>query len=484
MGIIPYVPYLLQQKALTHLSATDYSEIVGNKTNPIGFIPDCFEYSICVDYLSLTVKWEDFGVGRHRLSQIISNREAISYRQKILNYVIHFLDDFYRQERIPLDWLLKDELPASASGWKPHTGKRFYKNSIQSPYGVVINYSGDGQINSDTINLVFSGEALRRLRFSYQLELMYKLSLMNFRARRIDTAYDVFSEVSVGNFIEVAEKGDVFGIQAGKNSYYKTCGTYAGSTLEFGSRSSQKFARIYDAGFKHCKDLIDRLPFNWTRIECEFKDEKAVEVFNWITKIYASSGRFQAMYAQKLAGSHLQFDADKGDFELLVFDGWQIDEKVWHSYFSLWRSLILSVFDLRKDKKGGNGKRERCQRYEFFDKIVDSEVRFQFTEGDNLSGNAHPVSRAVKWIRKQVAGSLSGLLAHCAEFNIDFTELIEVICYQWMGKQPDKKLERHLTNFCQPDSIMYNPLGLDFLLGESRAGVVSGGAGYEIALGN
>lgn len=486
--IIMHIPHLLQQRAKAHLSNSEYSQIVGYKTKPVGFIPDCYEYSICVDYLSLTVKWSDFGVGRHRLAQIVSNQEAISNRQKILNYVVHFLDEFYQRKKMPLDWLLSDEMvykPFSDSGyWKPGKGKNFYRRSIRSSYDVEIHYSGDNETNSDTLNLVFNGTALRQLRFSYQLELIYKLSLMNFRATRIDTAYDIFSEISVRDFVEVEAKKDIFGVQVEKCKYYSNPAIPGEETLYLGSRSSHKLARIYDAGSKHCKALIDRLPFNWTRIECEFKKEKAFEVVNVLNKIYASSGRFQAMYAQKMVGTHQQFNLDTGEFELLVFDGWQLDDDVWKNYFGLWRSLILSVFDLRKDKDAGHGKSERCPRYEFFDKIVDGEIKFKFTEGDSLSGNIHPVSKAVKWIRKQVAGSLSGLLVHCAEFNINFTELIEVICYEWMGRQRDKKLDDHLKNFCEPDGIIYNPLGLDMILDSTQADLLSSGFGFEMVLAN
>lgn len=368
---MPYIPANLLEKSKKFLSSSALNNLYPGCTGAYGFAPTPSkspDSQISLDYISLTSSFissgiDDSGLEISHYSLKQMNVSGVSYRQKCINFLASFVHNFFLKSPLKITHLLSDnQLLHDCRYWKVSKGISFYSKSLTHTSGVRINFSELGELNHDSINIVFPGEALRALTFQTQLQILYKLLWFGFKPSRLDFAYDSFSHQSVGDYYKICENGNFFGVRSDSVHYHKKLNS-RGETLYLGSRQSEKMMRIYDAGVKHCRKLIDSLPFNWTRFEAEIKGKKVKEIAKLLKYSYEEllkEGQlFNDCYILKPFTSLAIVPEGLGEIKIFDENDFLEVPKFWEQYYQIWRGILLGVVDFR-DKISPH--KDRCPR--------------------------------------------------------------------------------------------------------------------------
>lgn len=195
------------------------------------------------------------------------------------------------QTAFALDWLsatTKDHSLSQVIGklsfgisqedWMSGKGMNSYQFSVRHPLGHRISWSNTR--DDMGINSLFTGMPLKELfdRGVNTLDIVRWMHNEGFKFRRLDLAIDVFGvDIDLEELQRLKFKGSI----NKKPCLYKDgpdC--EEGSTLEIGSRKSDKWMRIYDkAAQMGMKDTF------WTRFEIQCEDRVAIQVGEKIAKL-------------------------------------------------------------------------------------------------------------------------------------------------------------------------------------------------------
>jgi hypothetical protein len=185
--------------------------------------------------------------------------------------------------------------PDTWSECKPHNG---YKYAVNHPVG----YTGmAGRADMGT-HIIFPGNALQGGRVgALKTEgLFWSLFAKNARFTRIDLAIDaVDSRLSLDDLPAAYAMGEVTGAPRKWSFIHNNQG---GRTLCIGSRTSERYMRVYDKASEQRSQDIAPPTDDWIRIELETKGEKAHHV-----GYFLNSSRDPALVARSEIQAFLDF---------------------------------------------------------------------------------------------------------------------------------------------------------------------------------
>lgn len=182
---------------------------------------------------------------------------------------------------------------------KPDVGRFGYKRAVRFSSGAVIMF--DGATETMGAHYVYSGQALANLDEVFQDGGQHVLAWhlgKGHKCTRIDLAIDIWDTPSFLPEIRgKAERNEFSGTARSATIVSSSDG--AGLTVYVGSRSSERFVRIYN---KAAQTGTDR---PWVRIECEVKGDSARAVGGAI--LHAGNGGL-SLVAQSVIGRVVHFD--------------------------------------------------------------------------------------------------------------------------------------------------------------------------------
>ncbi len=172
-------------------------------------------------------------------------------------------------------------LPPWESGidGKPDVGRFGYRSARRFPSGMVVMYNG--ATSTMGWHYIYSGSALKNLDEVFQDGGMHVLEWHAGKAHkctRIDLAIDVYNSPDLLPTIRgMAEHHEWYGTAHSATTIKSSDGK--GTTVYVGSRTSERFVRIYDKAAQ----LGQR--GDWTRIEAEVKSDSARQVARAIVEL-------------------------------------------------------------------------------------------------------------------------------------------------------------------------------------------------------
>lgn len=152
---------------------------------------------------------------------------------------------------------------------KPDVGRFGYRRASRFPSGLIVMF--DGATDTMGSHYVYSGQALAALTIDKEdggISIIDWHEANGHKCTRIDLAIDVFDDPSFLPQIRgMADNNEFSGTARSATIVSSSDG--AGLTVYMGSRTSQRFVRIYN---KAAQTGTDR---PWVRIECEVKSDSA-----------------------------------------------------------------------------------------------------------------------------------------------------------------------------------------------------------------
>lgn len=462
-----YIPANLLEYSREYLLPSDLAAFsLGFPSSPLEYQAHSFiagnGSAISIDYLSLTAfhgscHLKNCSYEMKKKIKGIDDWQQLNdmgFRERMLSYLCSFFDDYYKFKKIDLLKLITDDnILKYSHNWEFKKGKNFYSNSLyHSISGITVNYSNNGEINGDTINIVVPGAALRLLSLSNQLQLLNSLIWYGFRASRIDYAYDYFGYQKVSDYFNECKRGNYFGIQKKSINYHQRLDD-VGDTLYLGSRQSQKMMRIYDAGFKHCPELIRLMPdgFRWLRFEAELKSESAQKSIEILLKIYSEGS--PSLHQQYVETAYQQLNLDDKGFDTHYGDGWLLDSQKWSNMFGFWQSILISIVDFRDRRQHTHI--DRTSRLALWSAVVDSGPSLQLTI-PNCDDSQNLPARALRWLRRQVSGTLVSLAGLAQAQGIDLQEIFAEIIDSWYLDKKISRIDRQIEKFLDFDFSLHD----------------------------
>lgn len=155
--------------------------------------------------------------------------------------------------------------------WATSKGFNAYDSCIQNPYGHLVMWST--AYENQGVNIMFDGRSCNELHEAgYDLiEIVKWLSEEEFKFTRLDLAIDI-RQVQI-DIIELFNSEYTGSINNEPDLYMKGRNARGGATIYLGSRTSEKFIRIYDkAKQRKISDIF------WTRVELELKAATATKI--------------------------------------------------------------------------------------------------------------------------------------------------------------------------------------------------------------
>lgn len=182
---------------------------------------------------------------------------------------------------------------------KPDTPRFGYRRAVRYSSGAVVMF--DGSTDTMGAHYVYSGQALANLDEVFQDGGQHVLRWhmdQGHKCTRIDLAIDVFDDASFLPQIRgKAERNEFSG--TARTATIVSSSDGAGLTVYVGSRSSERFVRVYN---KAAQTGTDR---PWTRIECEVKGDSARAVGGAV--LHPDNGGL-ALVAQSVIRRVVDFD--------------------------------------------------------------------------------------------------------------------------------------------------------------------------------
>jgi hypothetical protein len=192
--------------------------------------------------------------------------------------------------------------------WSTSHGINGYDSRMQNPHGHYIMWNS--QRPEMGTNMMFDGRACSELyKLSVNLlDMVRELSQDGYQFTRLDLAIDIHGvEIDIPLLAQSEHKGSVNNdpilVTKGKDAR-------GGSTLYLGSRTSEKFLRIYDKAKE--QGLAD---VNWVRVELELKGETATKIASRIVHMSDDDvaifvkGMIKGMYEPENEGYQRAIDA-------------------------------------------------------------------------------------------------------------------------------------------------------------------------------
>ena len=265
-------------------------------------------------------------------------------------------------------------------------GADHYSHQLKNAYGVMVLFSPTpGTVNHEHFTIKIPGYALAAISSTQVIQLTRYLQANGFKFSRFDVALDLVNSdlIHIPDIINIVKSGDMTGVRAYQIIESGKPGKESSPTLYLGGRTSKRMIRFYDAKVsrkltKVC-ELLD-VDLKWIRLELELK--------------HSCSHQF----VQALLG----FSHDGKEMLEVISD-----DKFPDKLSTLFRQALLKTCDFIQRREEAHGHIDRCDRYPFWEKILEDVQPFEFKPNDAVQSTENGFK---SWVRQAAAPILCTLM--------------------------------------------------------------------------